>query len=138
MSRQDLPEVIRVAGFRSALRGFQSRTEAIARSAGLTPQRYLLLLSIKGAPDGSEQATVSDLAERLHLAVNSVTELVQRAEAVGLVQREASERDARVSHLRLTEEGERRLMASFAGLEAERLRLHAAIGVLEAPDNGRR
>ena len=43
-------------------------SERNSRAAGLTPQRYLLLLMIKGAPDGSEQSTVTELAERLQLA----------------------------------------------------------------------
>ena len=51
-------EVQRVAEFRAALRRFQARSDQAARSADLTPQRYLLLVTIKGAPDGSERATV--------------------------------------------------------------------------------
>ena len=55
-------EAVPVAEFRAALRGFMRTSERNARAAGLTPQRYLLLLMIKGAPDGSEQSTVTDLA----------------------------------------------------------------------------
>ncbi|MDX6441212.1 MAG: hypothetical protein QOE43_941, partial [Gaiellaceae bacterium] len=103
-------DIVAVAEFRAALRGFLRRTERIARQAGLTPQRYLLLLMVKGAPDGSEQSTVTELSERLQLAQSTVTELVSRAEETGLIKREQSHSDARVAHLRLTEEGERRLM----------------------------
>ena len=39
---------------------------------------------VKGAPDGSEQSTVTELAERLQLAQSTVTELVSRAEEAGL------------------------------------------------------
>src|SRR5207253_1823363 len=102
---------MRGAEFRSALRRFLRRSERVARASGLTPQRYLLLLMIKGAPDGSEKSTVTELAERLQLAQSTVTELVRRAEEVGLVARETSALDGRVAHLRLTEEGERRLSA---------------------------
>jgi len=49
-----------------------------------------------------------------------VTELVDRAERAGLVARERSSEDRRVVHLRLTDEGERRLFAAFRDLEAER------------------
>src|SRR5690242_5376821 len=101
--------VIEVAEFREALRRFLRRSERVARASGLTPQRHLLLLMIKGAPDGSEQSTVTELAERLQLAQSTVTELVSRAEEAGLVSREQSQSDARVAHLRLTAEGERRL-----------------------------
>src|SRR5947207_4103793 len=102
-------DVIAVAEFRAALRRFLRRSERIARSSGLTPQRYLLLLMIKGAPGGSEQSTVTELAERLQLAQSSVTELVRRAEEAGLIEREQSADDGRVAHLRLTREGELRL-----------------------------
>ena len=81
-------DVVAVAEFRSALRQFLRRTERIARQSGLTPQRYLLLLMVKGAPDGGEQSTVTELAERLQLAQSTVTELVSRAEEIGLLARE--------------------------------------------------
>jgi DNA-binding MarR family transcriptional regulator len=113
-------DVIAVAEFRAALRRFLRRTERIARHCGLTPQRYLLLLMIKGSAAGNEQSTVTELAERLQLAQSTVTELVSRAEEAGLVERTQSQSDARVAHLRLTEEGNRRLMASFSELASER------------------
>src|SRR5213082_3332449 len=113
-------EAARVAEFRAALRRFLRITERNARAAGLTPQRYLLLLMIKGATDLSEQSTVTELSERLQLAQSTVTELVSRAEETGLVTREQSQTDARVAHLRLTDEGERRLEQSFTALAAER------------------
>jgi DNA-binding MarR family transcriptional regulator len=125
-------DVVAVAEFRSALRQFLRRTERIARQSGLTPQRYLLLLMVKGAPDGSEQSTVTELAERLQLAQSTVTELVSRAEEIGLLAREQSSTDARVAHLRLTAEGERRLLLAFTGLAAERKNVREAFAHLEA------
>jgi DNA-binding MarR family transcriptional regulator len=132
MSEQLTAEAaIRGAEFRAALRRFLRRSERVARASGLTPQRYLLLLMIKGAPDGSEQSTVTELAERLQLAQSTVTELVSRAEEVGLVEREPSPADGRVAHLRLTEEGERRLARSFATMAAEREQLRAVFAHLD-------
>src|SRR4051794_18506835 len=124
-------DVIAVAEFRAALRRFLRRSERIARQSGLTPQRYLLLLMIKGAPDGAEQSTVTELANRLQLAQSSVTELVSRAEEAGLLAREQSQSDARVAYLRLTHEGERRLERSFTALAAERENLRAAFEHLD-------
>jgi DNA-binding MarR family transcriptional regulator len=121
-----IQDVIAVAEFRSALRHFLRRSEKIARQSGLTPQRYTLLMMIKGAADGSEQSTVTQLAERLQLAQSTVTELVRRAESAGLIGREQSQRDARVAHLRLTPDGERRLMLAFTELETERRQLRDA------------
>jgi DNA-binding MarR family transcriptional regulator len=129
----DLDEVLAVAEFRAALRAFLHRSERVLRSCGLTPQRYMLLVMIKGAADGSEQSTVTELAQKLQLAQSTVTELVSRAEEVGLIEREASSADGRVAHLRLTEEGERRLAHSFTSLAAEREQLRAAVAELGPP-----
>jgi DNA-binding MarR family transcriptional regulator len=85
---------------------------------------------IKGAPDGSGQSTVTDLARRLQLAQSTVTELVSRAEETGLVERKQSGRDGRVAYLRLTSEGERRLNLSFTGLDIERQQLREAVDQL--------
>jgi DNA-binding MarR family transcriptional regulator len=86
---------------------------------------------IKGAPGGREQSTVTELAERLQLAQSTVTELVRRAEETGLVEREQSPADGRVAHLRLTDEGERRLLNAFTSNEDERQELRAAIAHLD-------
>jgi len=123
--------VVEVAEFREALRRFLRQSERIARQSGLTPQRHLLLLMIKGAPDGSEQSTVTELADRLQLAQSTVTELVSRAEEAGLVERERSQSDARVAYLRLTDEGERRLERSFTALATERSQLREAFAHLD-------
>jgi DNA-binding MarR family transcriptional regulator len=130
-SRPQTADVVHVASFRAALRSFLHESERIARANGLTPQRHLLLLLIKGAADGSEQTTVTELTERLKLAQSTVTELVKRAEGAGLVEREQSEADARVAHIRLTGEGERRLARVFNSLETEREQLRLAFAELD-------
>ncbi|HEY5012973.1 MAG TPA: MarR family transcriptional regulator [Acidimicrobiia bacterium] len=124
-------DVVAVAEFRTALRRYARRSERVARQYGLTPQRYLLLLMIKGAADGKEQSTVTELADRLQLAQSTVTELVRRAEETGLVTREQSQDDARVAHLRLTPEGDRRLMQSFTEIATERAQLRDAFSHLD-------
>ena len=132
-----LQDIMAVAAFRSALRHFLRRSEKVARKSGLTPQRYTLLMMIKGAPDGGEQSTVTELSEQMHLAQSTVTELVRRAEGAGLVEREQSQRDARVAHLRLTPEGERRLMLSFTELATERAQLREAFANFDGGVTGR-
>ncbi len=129
-SSPEIDDVIAVAEFRAAIRQFLRRSERVARQSGLTPQRHLLLLMIKGAPGGDEQSTVTELSQRLQLAQSTVTELVRRAEEAGLIAREQSERDARVAYLRLTPEGERRLMLSFTELATEREQLRDAFAHL--------
>src|SRR3954454_21621365 len=90
-------DVIAVAEFRSALRHFLRRSEKIARQAGLTPQRYTLLMMIKGPPEGGGESTVPELAGRIELRQSAVTDLGRRAESAGLIEREHSQRDARVA-----------------------------------------
>lgn len=109
------------AALRAALRKFMRTSERIAREEGLTPSRYLLLLMIKASSTG--RSTVTELAERMQLTQSTVTELVTRAEAAGLVAREQSEEDARVFWLRLTKEAEARLGRAVARNGREKHRL---------------
>ena len=125
-----LATVVQIADFRVALRTFVARSDAIVREVGLTSQRYLLLLVIKGAPDRSERARFTDVAERLSLDRTTVTELVARAERAGLIRREPSEDDRRAVYLRLTTEGEARLGQAISALEGERRALAEAFGRL--------
>jgi DNA-binding MarR family transcriptional regulator len=129
-------EAVQVAELRAALRRFLHRSERIARASGLTPQRHLLLLLIKGARNRSEISTVTELTERLQLAQSTVTELVDRAVAAGLVERRRSATDSRVVELRLAAEGERRLAQSFRDHGEERERLIDTLldcGILGTP-----
>jgi DNA-binding MarR family transcriptional regulator len=121
MEGSDAPtEFEQAAAFRASLRRFHRTSEDAARRAGLTPRRHLLLLMIKGAPGGVERSTVSELCERMQLAQSTVTELVQRAEDVGLLQRAPAHDDGRIAYLTLTPEGERRLAAVHDELRPER------------------
>jgi DNA-binding MarR family transcriptional regulator len=122
----ELEAVMRVARFRAELRRFLHHHEEISRAGGLTPQRYLLLLFVKGAPDGSERARLTDLADRLMLDRTTVTELVARTEAAGLLRRDPSPDDRRAVHVRLTREGERRLARVLEATESDRRKLAAA------------
>jgi DNA-binding MarR family transcriptional regulator len=116
-----LEEFREAAALRGALRKFMRSSERIAREEGLTPSRYLLLLMIKTARGG--RSTVTELAEQLQLTQSTVTELVTRAEAAGLVARQQSGEDARVYWLDLTDVGEVRLARTVARIGKERHRL---------------
>jgi DNA-binding MarR family transcriptional regulator len=94
--------------FRTSLRKFLHWSESRAREAGLTPAQHQLMLGVKGHP-GIDPPTVGDLAEYLLLRHHSAVELIDRAEASGLVQRWRDEGDGRIIRIRLTTEGERRL-----------------------------
>ena len=113
-------DYVAIARFRAALRAFDSAAEEAARAAGLTPQRYVLLLMVKGAPDGGERATINDLADRLKVEPHTVTGAAGRAVEAGLVFRERCDQDRRRTWIRLTPEGERRLAKAAAALQAQR------------------
>jgi DNA-binding MarR family transcriptional regulator len=125
----DSAQVQRVAEFRVALQRFQARGNLAARASGLTPQRYLLLVAIRAAPDGSGRSSVPELADRLEMPQTTVSDLAARAEAVGLIAREQSRVDGRVSYLRLTREGERRLEKCIDSLNGDRAEFERALGV---------
>jgi DNA-binding MarR family transcriptional regulator len=131
-TRLDLADVQAAAELRRRLRRFLARGDATVRRSGLTPQRYLLLLAVKGAPDGSETRTVGEIADDLQLAQSSTTELVDRAVAAGLVVRATSPRDGRVVRIALTPAGEERLETAFSALDSARGEL------LEHLDHARR
>lgn len=92
--------------FRVSLRQFQHWSETQARAAGLTHAQHQLLVAIKGHP-GKVPPAIGDLAAYLLLRHHSTVELVDRAEAAGLVRRVADPDDARVVRVRLTSKGNR-------------------------------
>jgi DNA-binding MarR family transcriptional regulator len=131
MARNREQELADAAAFRTALRRFLHRTDAVAADAGLTAQRYDLLLMIESAGRNGG-VRVTELCELLQMQQTAVTELVKRAEEAGLVTRTASPDDGRVSLLYLTREGRRRLMRSFTELRGDRQALANALDELES------
>ena len=103
VTRQDFQ---RLLDFRVALREFQRWSEDQARAAGLTHVQHQLLVAIKGHP-GNQPPTVGDLAGYLLLRPHSTVELIDRAEAAGLVERVPDDNDGRVVRVRLTKDGDR-------------------------------
>jgi DNA-binding MarR family transcriptional regulator len=78
---------------------------------GLTYPQYLTMLAL-WEEDG---ATIGRLGERLRLDSGTLTPLVKRLEALGLVERRRSTSDERVVHAHLTPAG-RRLRAKAEGV----------------------
>ena len=117
----------RLLEFRVALRRFQRWSEDQAQAAGLTHVQHQLLVAIKGHA-GDMPPTVGDLAGYLLLRPHSTVELVDRAEAAGLVERAPDSDDGRVVRVRLTTEGERILQQLTA---AHLDRLHELAVVLD-------
>ena len=120
-----LDRFIKIAEFRASLQTFLRHNEHACRRWDLTPQRYLFLLAIKGAPDRSERLSLSEIADRLELSPNTVSELCARCEDAGLLARERSSDDGRVVYLRVTPEGERRLAGVIRDSDGDRAELLA-------------
>lgn len=103
LTRQDFERLLE---FRTSLREFQRWSEDQAQAAGLTHVQHQLLVAVKGHP-GSKPPTVGDLAGYLLLRPHSAVELVDRAEAAGLVERTHDPDDGRVVRVQLTGKGDR-------------------------------
>src|SRR6476646_4577376 len=98
LTRQDFERLLE---FRVTLRRFHRWSEDQAQAAGLTHVQHQLLVAIKGHHE-SRPPTVGDLAGYLLLRPHSTVELVDRAEAAGLVERTPDADDGAVVRVRLT------------------------------------
>ncbi len=74
---------------------------------GISLTEYLVLQGLQQAPEGKMRRI--DLAESIGVTASGVTRLLNPMEKIGLVAKEATERDARVSLVALTEAGARTL-----------------------------
>jgi DNA-binding MarR family transcriptional regulator len=133
--RQD--DYYRLAAFRLSLREFLARTEANARSVGLTPQQHQALLSIKGGYPGRQTISIGELAEHLLIKNHSAVELVSRLVKADLVTREPSSDDRRTVCVTITARGEELLAelskASLGELATSAEAMRRLVAELEQP-----
>jgi DNA-binding MarR family transcriptional regulator len=122
LTRQDFERLLE---FRVTLRRFQRWSEDQAQAEGLTHVQHQLMVAIKGH-HGSRPPTVGDLAGYLLLRPHSTVELVDRAEAAGLVERTPDRDDGRVVRVRLTGAGDR-ILNKLTRAHLERLHELAAV-----------
>lgn len=108
LSRDDY---MRLHEVRYLIRQFLRFSEAAGRAAGIEPQQHQLLLAIKAKGGADEGVPITVVAERLQIGHNSAVELVNRAEANGLVVRGPSAEDRRQVLVRLTPDGDKVLAA---------------------------
>jgi DNA-binding MarR family transcriptional regulator len=101
MIREITPAEYRaLAELRYRIRHFLREGDAKARAVGLEPQQYLMLLAIRGLPEGCD-ATI--------LKHHSAVELIDRLETRGYVRRTRSRDDRRRVFVSLLPRGERLL-----------------------------
>jgi MarR family transcriptional regulator, organic hydroperoxide resistance regulator len=126
----------------AASRAFNGVYRVLLKDLGITYPQYLVLLVLWE----HRQLPVKKLGEHLRLDSGTLSPLLKRLEAAGLVRRERSARDERSVEVRLTEEGTamreraeqvpRRIVAA-TGFDADeirelRTRLDRLTGALDA------
>jgi DNA-binding MarR family transcriptional regulator len=90
---------------RRIIRAAQISAQQLAREAGLTTSQIVVLDLLKS----NGRMTPSQIAKAITLTQATITILLDRLQALGLVQRQRGEQDRRTVHVRLTEQGEQRL-----------------------------
>jgi DNA-binding MarR family transcriptional regulator len=115
--------------FRVALRGFLDWSEAQAAGVGLTAAQHQLLVAIRGHA-GKDDPTISDVAAYLFVRHHSAIGLVERAAALGLVERYRDPDDQRLVRLALTPLGHERVDALAAAHLEELKRLAPLLDAL--------
>ena len=127
----DQQDYERLLAFRTGLRRFLSWSGQQAEAAGITPAQHQLLLAVRGHPD-HRGPTVGEVAGYLLVRHHSAVELIDRAEAAGLVARQADPEDARTVRLALTAHGTERLEVLAASHIEELARLNSEMHALWA------
>ena len=100
-----------------------AQLDAMLRPYGITFSRYEALVLLMYSRDGS--LPLSKIGERLQVHATSVTNVVDRLEAAGLVRREPNPRDGRGTLAVLTEDGRAVAAKATADLNAARFGLAA-------------
>lgn len=120
-------EVVRA--IRSIVRRISQHSRYLAREAGLSlPQ----LLSLKAVAElEAEEVTLRTLSDHVHLSPATVSRIVDRLEADGLVSRVRSGKDRRRVVLALTEAGRHRYETLPTPLQEEFLERLAALPLAE-------
>lgn len=113
--------------FRVRLREFDQWSRGEAEAQGLTHAQHQLLLAVRGHAAGhggageGEEPTVGDLAGLLLVRHHTAGELVDRTQALGLVERVRDEGDHRRIRVRLTDRG-RRVLHELTAVHLEEVR----------------
>ena len=97
-------EYERLLAFRTRLREFDQWSRAAAEAQGLTHAQHQLRLAIRGHRS-IQGPTIGDVAAALLVKHHTASELISRAQDLGLVERVRDGQDSRRVHLRLTDRG---------------------------------
>jgi DNA-binding MarR family transcriptional regulator len=110
---------VAAADFRRELRRLRRFSREVSAAAGLKPQHFQAMLSVRASPD--RRMSIKELADDLVLKRHFVSELVDELEALGLASRASDQNDGRVVVVSLTERAED-LLAPVAAAHLAELR----------------
>ena len=94
-------EQVLLIALRRIIRAIDLHSKKLNRESGLTGPQLIILQTINALPE----VTPKRLASEVTLSQGTVTVILDRLEARGLIQRVRSERDRRSYHLTLSETG---------------------------------
>lgn len=106
---------------------FERYSGSHVRELGLTPDQFDIIATL----GDTEGMSFKELGEQTLITKGTLTGVVDRLEARGLVERIASDLDRRSTIVRLTRAGEREFARTFAAHIAH---LKAAFGALDEPE----
>ena len=92
-----------------------SLDKRLRASAGLSLPQYVVLLRLSEAAEG--RLRMVDISDRLCVSKSGVTQLVDRLEIAGLVERQSHRSDRRLTYAKITRSGRDALRASTPELE---------------------
>jgi DNA-binding MarR family transcriptional regulator len=119
LTKSDFEHLLAV---RTGLRRFLRWSEEQAAAVGLTAAQHQLLLAVKGHPDPAGP-TIGAIADYLVLRHHSTSELIARAAAAGLVDRNPDPNNRSVVRVTLTKSGAKKLNSLAAAHLEELARL---------------
>lgn len=103
---------------RQIMRATDLHSQKLVRDSGLTAPQLLVMQAIEKEGDPS----TSTLARHIVVSHATVTRIVDRLERAGLVRRQKSSKDKRVTNVSLTDAGRAKLETAPEPLQAEFLR----------------
>lgn len=104
-----------VVMLRRIIRATDLRAKQLARESGLTPPQFLIMSAIKRLGN----VAISQIAKDVNLTQATVTSIIDRLEKKNLIKRIRSEKDKRIVHATLSEEGLRTIEQAPALLQRQ-------------------
>ncbi len=111
---QSYEEVL--VAIRQIIRGIDLHSRKLNKSTGLTGPQLVILQELE---KGGEHYTIRELSQMVNLSQATVTTILDRLEAKGLVVRQRSTVDKRKVHVLLTDKGIELLSESPTALQVE-------------------